>query len=98
MGLQLVYSEQCTMLIVIGKDGASANIAAAGLKGLMRMRFLGVGDYSTSARTTVAVKDALKGKTFDGEIWCTAVTEKTSMFQVLILVRFTLYNNILETQ
>ena len=34
LGIQAIDSEQCKLLIGIGTDGASANIAAAGLKGL----------------------------------------------------------------
>ena len=41
LGIQAVDSEQCKMLIGIGTDGESANIAAAGLKGLVERRLLG---------------------------------------------------------
>lgn len=35
LGIEAISAEQCKMLVGIGTDGASANIAAAGLKGLV---------------------------------------------------------------
>ena len=45
-----MYVEQCKKLVGIGTDGASANIAAAGLKVLLRRRShgcIGVGAWHT---------------------------------------------------
>ena len=38
LGIQEVTAEQCRRLVGIGTDGASANIAACGLKGLVEER------------------------------------------------------------
>jgi hypothetical protein len=53
-------------LVGIGTDGASANIAAAGLKGLVEKEIPWVyWSWCLDHRVELAVKDALKGTSFD---------------------------------
>ena len=66
LGIPDIDAENCKKLVGIGSDGASTNIARGGLKGLVEsqcewmfwMRCL-------AHRLELAVKDALKGTTFD---------------------------------
>ena len=66
VGIQEVSGEQCKKLIGIGTDGASANIAACRLKGLVEERLPWVfWMWCMAHRLELAVKDALKGTAFD---------------------------------
>ena len=54
------------MVIGIGTDGASANIAACGLKGLVEKEIPWIHwCWCLAHRTELAIKDALKGTSFD---------------------------------
>jgi hypothetical protein len=52
-----IDAEECKMLIGVGTDGASANIACAGLKGLVEKE---IPCWCLAHRLELAVKDALK--------------------------------------
>lgn len=66
IGITAVNAEQCKMLVGIGTDGASANIAAAGLKGLVEKEVPWVyWSWCLAHRLELAIKDALKGTSFD---------------------------------
>ena len=66
LGIQAIDSKECQMLIGIGTDGASANIAAAGLKGLIEKEVPWLyWSWCLAHRVELAVKDALKGTSFD---------------------------------
>ena len=59
-------AEQCKILVGIGTDGASANIAAAGLKGLVEKEVPWLyWSWCLAHRVELAVTDALKGISFD---------------------------------
>ena len=59
-------SENCKKLVGIGSDGASANIAEGGLKGLVESQCEWIFWMLCLAhRLELAVKDALKGSAFD---------------------------------
>lgn len=66
IGITALEVEQCKLLIGIGTDGASANIAAAGLKGLVENEIPWVyWSWCLAHWLELAVKDALKGTYFD---------------------------------
>ena len=66
LGIQAVDAEQCKLLIGIGTDGASANVAAGGLKGLVEKQVPWLHwSWCLAHRLELAVKDALKGTSFD---------------------------------
>ena len=66
LGIQAVDAEQCKMLIGIGTDGASANVAAGGLKGLVEKQVPWLyWSWCLAHRLELSVKDALKGTSFD---------------------------------
>ena len=66
LGIQEVSAEQCTKLVGIGADGASANIAGCGLKGLVEEQLPWVfWMWCMAHRLELAAKDALKGTAFD---------------------------------
>ena len=66
LGIQEVSAEQCKKLVGVGTDGASANIAAHGLKGLVERRLPWVfWMWCMAHRLELSVKDALKGTAFD---------------------------------
>ena len=59
-------ASNCHKLVGVGTDGASANIAAAGLKGLMQDRLPWLfWMWCLAHRVELAVKDALKNTFFD---------------------------------
>ena len=65
IGITAIDGEQCKMLVGIGTDGASANIAAAGLKGLVEKEIPWIyWSWCLAHRLELAVKDALKGTSF----------------------------------
>ena len=58
--------DDCTKLIGVGTDGASANVARKGLKGLIGKRLPWVyWSWCLAHRLELAVKDALKSTQFD---------------------------------
>ena len=66
LGIQAVDAEQCKMLIGIGTDGASANVAAGGLKGLVEKEVPWLyWSWCLAHHLELSVKDALKGTSFD---------------------------------
>jgi len=66
MGITAVGREECAKLVGIGTDGAAANIASAGLKGLAEDKLPWVfWMWCLAHRLELAIKDALKGTTFD---------------------------------
>ena len=66
LGISDVDTENCKRLVGIGSDGASANIARGGLKGLVQSQCEWVfWMWCLAHRLELAVKDALKGTTFD---------------------------------
>jgi len=66
IGIEEVSAEQCKKLVSVGTDGASANIAASGLKGLVEAHLPWVfWMWCMAHRLELAVKDALKGTAFD---------------------------------
>ena len=65
LGVNEISAEHCRKLVGIGTDGASANIAAAGLKGLVEGRLSWVfWMWCLAHRLELAVKDALKATAF----------------------------------
>ena len=65
-GIATLNVENCKMLVGIGTDGASVNIAADGLKGLVKGELEWVfWMWCLPHRQELALKDALKGTTFD---------------------------------
>ena len=65
VGIEAMSAEQCKMLVGIGTDGASANIAAAGLKGLVEKETPWLHwSWCLAHRVELAVKDALKPTSF----------------------------------
>ena len=66
MGITAVGREECAKLVGIGTDGAAANIASAGPKGLVEDKLPWVfWMWCLAHRLELAIKDALKGTTFD---------------------------------
>ena len=66
IGISAINAEECKKLVGIGTDGASANIASAGLKGLVEKEVPWVfWMWCLAHRLELAVKDALKGTAFD---------------------------------
>lgn len=66
LGIKEISAEKCPKLVRIGTDGASANIAAAGLKGLVEGRLNWVfWMWCMAHRLELAIKDALKLTAFD---------------------------------
>ena len=66
LGIQEVSAEQCKKLVSIGTDGASANIAGCGLKGLVGEQLPWVfWIWCIAHGLELVVKDALKGTAFD---------------------------------
>ena len=65
-GIQELSTEECAMLVGIGTDGAAANIAASGLKGLVENQLQWIfWMWCMAHRLELAIKDALKGTFFD---------------------------------
>ena len=61
-----IDSEKCTRLVGIGTDGASANIASGGLKGLVEAKLPWMfWMWCLARRLELAIKDALKTTYFD---------------------------------
>ena len=66
LGVSVISAENCKRLIGIGTDGASANIAAAGLKGLVEKEIPWIfWMWCLAHRVELALKDALKHTAFD---------------------------------
>ena len=66
IGIEEVSAEQCKKLVSVGTYGASTNIAASGLKGLVEEHLPWVfWMWCMAHRLELAVKDALKGTAFD---------------------------------
>ena len=66
LGISEISAELCKKLVGVGTDGASANIAAAGLKGLVERRLSWVfWMWCMAHQLELAVKDALKSTAFD---------------------------------
>ena len=65
LGIEEISAEKCLKLVGIGTDGAAANIAAAGLKGLVEGRLSWVfWMWCMAHRLELATKDALKPTAF----------------------------------
>ena len=66
LGITPINTETCKFLVGIGTDGAIANIATAGMKGLVEEELPWVfGRGAMAHRLELAVQDALKHTTFD---------------------------------
>ena len=66
LGIQSVSKEECSKLVGLATDGASANIAANGLKGLVEKELDWIfWMWCLAHRLELALKDALHGTTFD---------------------------------
>ena len=66
LGIREINKEECTKLVGIGTDGASANVANAGLKGLVEKELPWVfWMWCLAHRLELAIKDALKQTSFD---------------------------------
>ena len=66
LGIHEISAEQCKKLVGIGTDGASANIAARGMKGLIEECLSWVfWMWCMAHRLELSVKDGLKGTTLD---------------------------------
>ena len=66
IGIQELTEEHCKKLVGIGTDGASNNIAARGLKGLVEEKLDWIyWMWCVAHRLELSTKDALKGKCFD---------------------------------
>ncbi len=66
LGIAAIDPEACKFLVGIGTDGGSANIAAAGMKGLVEKELPWVfWMWCLAHRLELAVKDALKHTSFD---------------------------------
>ena len=66
LGIEAIDSEKCTRLVGIGTDGASANIAGGGLKGLVEAKLPWMfWMWCLAHRLELAIKDALKTTYFD---------------------------------
>ena len=67
LGIEEVDGDHCQQLIGIGTDGASTNIANAGLKGIVESKLEWiVWMWCLAHRLELGIKDALKGTYFDG--------------------------------
>ena len=65
MGMQSVDANYCHRLVGIATDGASANIAGRGLKGLVEQKLPWIFWMWCLAHQMLAIKDALTGTAFD---------------------------------
>lgn len=66
LGIPAISGEECTRLVGIGTDGAAANIASAGLKGLVEKELPWLfWMWCMAHRLELAVKDAFKKTSFD---------------------------------
>ena len=66
LGVPKVDAEHCSKLVGIGSDGAACNIAQNGLRGLVGAQLDWIfWMWCLAHRLELAVKDALKGTTFD---------------------------------
>ena len=66
LGIQSISEADCSKLVGIGTDGASANVAAKGLKGLVEKELNWIfWMWCLAHRLELAVKDALKNTVFD---------------------------------
>ena len=66
LGINEISAENCKKLVGIGTDGASANIAASGLKGLVERRLSWVfWMWCMAHRLELAIKDGMKATVFD---------------------------------
>ena len=66
LGIPAISGEQCTKLVGIGTDGAAANIACAGLKGLVEKELPWIYWMRCMVHMLeLAVKDAFKKTSFD---------------------------------
>lgn len=66
LGINRITAEKCRKLVGIGTDGASANIAASGLKGCIDSHLCWIfWMWYMAHRLELAVCDALKSTTFD---------------------------------
>ena len=65
-GIQELSTEECAMLVSIGTNGAAANIAASGLKGLVENQLQWVfWMWCMAHRLELVIKDTLKGTFLD---------------------------------
>ena len=66
LGIQSITQEACSKLVGIGTDGAAANVAANGLKGLVERELDWIfWMWCLAQRHELAIKDALHGTSFD---------------------------------
>ena len=66
LGIHAIDAIQCHKLVGIATDGASANIAGGGLKGLVEQKLPWIfWMWCLAHRVELAIKDALCGTTFD---------------------------------
>ena len=66
IGIRKISTEQSKKLVGVGTDGAFANIAAKGLKGLVEQQVPWIfWMWCLAHRLELAVKNSLKGTTFD---------------------------------
>ena len=66
LGIVEIDEKSCSKLIGVGTDGASANVAGNGLKGMMEKKLPWLfWMWCMAHRLELAVKDALKGTAFD---------------------------------
>ena len=66
LGIDRITAEKCKKLVGVGTDGASANIAASGLKGRIESHLCWIfWMWCMAHRLELAVRDALKSTTFD---------------------------------
>ena len=66
LGIQAINTSECTKLVGVGTDGASANIAGMGLKGLIKKELPWIfWMWCLAHRLELAIKDALTGTSFD---------------------------------
>ena len=66
LGISEISADQCKLLVGVGTDGASSNIAAGGLKGMIDKELPWVfWNWCLAHRLELAIKDALKGSSFD---------------------------------
>ncbi len=66
LGIQAIKAEECAKLVGIGTDGASANVAGRGLKGLVERELSWIfWMWCLAHRLELAIKDALKQTSFD---------------------------------
>ena len=66
LGVTTINQEDCSKLVGVGTDGAAANVASAGLKGLVKEKIPWVfWMWCLAHRLELAIKDALKVSYFD---------------------------------